>query len=130
MAHQSTRSVNHCIVVEQKLITRANLGLGCDTVQSYTLVLPNGTVSEVDSSQPDLFFALKGGLNRFGIVTEIRFKLFQHPKQVWVSLPFCVQAFSCLITFHPNPQLSPLLCLMVSREATKSLRQDPRLMPS
>lgn len=69
----------------QLLITGVYTGLGCDTVQSYTLVLPNGTVSEVDSSQPDLFFALKGGLNRFGIVTEITFRLYQHPKQVWVS---------------------------------------------
>ncbi|TVY78430.1 Bifunctional solanapyrone synthase [Lachnellula suecica] len=46
-------------------------GLTCDTIQSYNLVLPNGTITSVDSSTPDLFFALKGGLNRFGIVTSI-----------------------------------------------------------
>ena len=61
------------------------LGLACDTVLSYTLVLPNGTVSNVDAGQPDLFFALKGGLNRFGIVTEIKFKLFPSSPQVYVS---------------------------------------------
>ncbi|KAK6600126.1 putative FAD dependent oxidoreductase [Botrytis cinerea] len=46
-------------------------GLTCDTVVSFNLVLPNGTITKVDSSNPDLFFALKGGLNRFGIVTSI-----------------------------------------------------------
>ena len=61
-------------------------GLTCDTVLSYTLVLPNGTVSTVDSSQPDLFFALKGGLNRFGIVTELKMKLVASAPQVYVSL--------------------------------------------
>jgi len=49
-------------------------GLTCDTTISYNLVLPNGTITTVDSSQPDLFFALKGGLNRFGIVTSIVYK--------------------------------------------------------
>ena len=62
------------------------LGLACDTVQSFTLVLPNGTITEVDSKQTDLFFALKGGLNRFGIVTKITFKLVPQVPQVWVSL--------------------------------------------
>lgn len=50
-------------------------GLTCDTVVSYELVLPNGTIVTVDAeSQPDLNFALKGGLNRFGIVTSIVYK--------------------------------------------------------
>lgn len=42
-------------------------GLTIDTVQAFELVLPNGTVSNVtESSDPDLFFALKvrGLLNR------------------------------------------------------------------
>lgn len=49
-------------------------GLTCDTVQAFNLVLPNGTITKVTSAQPDLFFALKGGLNRFGIVTSIVLK--------------------------------------------------------
>ncbi|CCG85154.1 Predicted protein [Taphrina deformans PYCC 5710] len=49
-------------------------GLTCDTVINYQLVLPNGTITTVDSSTPDLNFALKGGLNRFGIVTEMTLK--------------------------------------------------------
>lgn len=53
-------------------------GLTSDTVQSFNLVLPNGTITTVDSSTPDLFFALKGGLNRFGIVTSAVYKA--HPQ--------------------------------------------------
>lgn len=62
-----------------------SLGLTCDTVQSYTLVLPNGTISTIDSSQSDLFFALKGGLNRFGIVTSAVFSTHTQPDTVYVS---------------------------------------------
>ncbi|KAJ7732366.1 FAD-binding domain-containing protein [Mycena maculata] len=46
-------------------------GLTIDRVSAFELVTPNGTiVSVTDSSSPDLFFGLKGGLNNFGIVTE------------------------------------------------------------
>jgi len=58
-------------------------GLTCDTVEAFNLVLPNGSISKVDSSQADLFFALKGGLNRFGIVTSIIFKTVSQPNQVY-----------------------------------------------
>ena len=62
-------------------------GLTCDTTLSYTLVLPNGTIAEIGPSQSDLFFALKGGLNKFGIVTQVKAKLFPAPQQVYVSPP-------------------------------------------
>ncbi|KAF5872628.1 putative fad binding domain-containing protein [Botrytis fragariae] len=58
-------------------------GLTCDTVVSYNLVLPNGTITKVDSSNPDLFFALKGGLNRFGIVTSIVLKTVPQQNMVY-----------------------------------------------
>ncbi|KAK1752816.1 hypothetical protein QBC47DRAFT_63097 [Echria macrotheca] len=46
-------------------------GLTCDTVKLYNLVLPNGTITTASENvNPDIFFALKGGLNRFGIVTS------------------------------------------------------------
>ncbi|PVH70506.1 hypothetical protein DL98DRAFT_661110 [Cadophora sp. DSE1049] len=41
------------------------------------------TITKVDSRQADLFFALKGGLNRFGIVTSIIFKTVSQPNQVY-----------------------------------------------
>ncbi|KUJ20738.1 FAD-binding domain-containing protein [Mollisia scopiformis] len=58
-------------------------GLTCDTVQAFNLVLPNGTITQVDSAQSDLFFALKGGLNRFGIVTSIIFKTVPQTNDVY-----------------------------------------------
>ena len=58
-------------------------GLACDTTISYTLVLPSGYVAVVDASQPDLFYALKGGLNKLGVVTEIVFRTVVQPKQIY-----------------------------------------------
>lgn len=47
--------------------------------------MPNGTVSTIDSSQPDLFFALKGGLNRFGIVTSAEYYTHTQADLIYVS---------------------------------------------
>jgi FAD/FMN-containing dehydrogenase len=59
-------------------------GLTCDTVISYNLVLPNGSITTVEaSSNSDLTFALKGGLNRFGIVTSIVYKTVPQPNLVY-----------------------------------------------
>ncbi|KAF8124590.1 hypothetical protein EV363DRAFT_1403151 [Boletus edulis] len=61
-------------------------GLTIDTVQNFELVMPNGTAINVtESSSPDLFFALKGGLNNFGIVTRFTIKTFPQT-QVWGGL--------------------------------------------
>lgn len=46
-------------------------------------MLPNGTITTVDSTQPDLFFALKGGLNKFGVVMSIVFKTVPQPNMVY-----------------------------------------------
>ncbi|OSX58521.1 hypothetical protein POSPLADRAFT_1152722 [Postia placenta MAD-698-R-SB12] len=58
-------------------------GLVLDTIQMFQLVLPDGSVTNVtQSSDPDLFFGLKGGYNNFGVVTA--FTLQTHPQgQVW-----------------------------------------------
>lgn len=53
-------------------------GLTSDTVESFNLVLPNATITKVDATKPDLFFALKGGMNRFGVVTSATYKT--HPQ--------------------------------------------------
>ncbi|KAG9316804.1 hypothetical protein JVU11DRAFT_2869 [Chiua virens] len=58
-------------------------GLTIDTVQAFEVVLPNSTVVNVtETSSPDVFFALKGGLNNFGIVTKFTLKVFPQA-QVW-----------------------------------------------
>lgn len=42
-----------------------SVGLAIDNMVSFTTVLANGTIVEVDSHSPDLFFALKGGFTNF-----------------------------------------------------------------
>ncbi|KAL9088095.1 MAG: hypothetical protein Q9159_003293 [Coniocarpon cinnabarinum] len=61
-------------------------GLTCDTLKSLTLVLPNGTITQVDDNQPDLFFALKGGMNRFGVVTSAEYWTHPQVPQVYGGL--------------------------------------------
>ncbi|KAK3313645.1 hypothetical protein B0H66DRAFT_629614 [Apodospora peruviana] len=59
-------------------------GLTCDTVKSFNLVLPNGTFTKVSATQnPDLFFALKGGMNRFGVVTSVELYTHEQSPQVY-----------------------------------------------
>ncbi|KAL2130285.1 hypothetical protein VTI74DRAFT_6679 [Chaetomium olivicolor] len=62
-------------------------GLTCDTVKSFNLVLPNGTITTASSDyNKDLFFALKGGLNRFGIVTSAEYYTHPQTPKVWGGL--------------------------------------------
>ncbi|PWY97599.1 FAD-binding domain-containing protein [Testicularia cyperi] len=50
-------------------------GLTVDTLQSADIVLPDGTLTTASASHnPDLFWAIKGGGNRFGIVYNLRLK--------------------------------------------------------
>ncbi|KAB5572573.1 hypothetical protein GE09DRAFT_1025996 [Coniochaeta sp. 2T2.1] len=59
-------------------------GLTCDTVKAYNVVLPNGTFTRASATeQQDLFFALKGGLNRFGVVTSLELQTHKQPPKVY-----------------------------------------------
>ncbi|KIJ49136.1 hypothetical protein M422DRAFT_28117 [Sphaerobolus stellatus SS14] len=50
-------------------------GLAIDTIIAYDLVTPTGNILNVTASNyPDLFWALKGGGNNFGIVTTFTMK--------------------------------------------------------
>ncbi|THH29548.1 hypothetical protein EUX98_g4654 [Antrodiella citrinella] len=57
-------------------------GLTIDNVVAYELVLPNGSVKTVTSSDSNLFFGLRGGFNNFGIVTKFTLKTYPQG-QVW-----------------------------------------------
>ncbi|KAK3935427.1 hypothetical protein QBC46DRAFT_422660 [Diplogelasinospora grovesii] len=61
-------------------------GMACDNVQSFEVVLANGSlVDACATSHSDLFWALKGGANNFGIVTK--FTVSTYPiKQGWGGL--------------------------------------------
>ncbi|KAI5791973.1 hypothetical protein EDC01DRAFT_706766 [Geopyxis carbonaria] len=53
-------------------------GFACDNVKSFEVVLASGSVVTASaSSNSDLFWALKGGANNFGVVTS--FELYTHP---------------------------------------------------
>ena len=53
-------------------------GWTCDTVSNFQVVLADGNIVDANvSANPDLFFALKGGNNNFGIVTRIEFTTFK-----------------------------------------------------
>ncbi|KAK4161755.1 hypothetical protein QBC43DRAFT_357294 [Cladorrhinum sp. PSN259] len=53
----------------------ARHGFACDNVVSYDLVLASGEMTTAsEASNPDLFRALKGGSNNFGVVTKFTMK--------------------------------------------------------
>ncbi|KIN08813.1 hypothetical protein OIDMADRAFT_175526 [Oidiodendron maius Zn] len=60
-------------------------GWACDNVNNYEVVLADGSIREVSySTYPDLYFALRGGGNNFGIVT--RFDLMTFPQgDLWAG---------------------------------------------
>ncbi|KAJ5645933.1 hypothetical protein N7490_002305 [Penicillium lividum] len=56
-------------------------GYAMDNIVNYDVVLGNGTQVTVNqTSHPDLFWALKGGGNNFGIVTRFELKTYAVPK--------------------------------------------------
>ncbi|KAH8594970.1 putative FAD-binding oxidoreductase [Bisporella sp. PMI_857] len=61
-------------------------GLVCDNVVNFEVVLANGSVVNASQSHdPDLFWALKGGGNNFGIVTSFTLSTY-HIGEVWAGV--------------------------------------------
>ncbi|KAI0339141.1 FAD-binding domain-containing protein [Trametopsis cervina] len=55
----------------------SSAGLAADNVVSFEVVVPSGHVVNASATQnPDLFWALKGGYNNFGIVTHVTLKTY------------------------------------------------------
>lgn len=76
-------------------------GFVCDQVVNHEIVLANGTAVNANATtNPDLWFALKGGSNNFGVVTRFDLKAFPQGK-LWAgsiystidTLPAQIQAF-------------------------------------
>ena len=97
-------------------------GFVCDSIVNYELILPYGKVVNVNgSSYSDLFKALKGGSNNFGIVTRFDIKSFESGP-FWggiVSYPIStmpeqVAAFVKLGTVQPCVLPLPLHRIMSS----------------
>ncbi|KAL2836742.1 hypothetical protein BJX68DRAFT_250339 [Aspergillus pseudodeflectus] len=67
-------------------------GWAVDNVANYELVLANGTITNVNqSSHPDLYFALRGGGNNFGIVTRFDFETRRHSLVSGGTIVFLMQ---------------------------------------
>ncbi|KAJ1323848.1 prosolanapyrone-II oxidase [Microdochium nivale] len=79
-------------------------GLMCGNVARYTVVLADGSiVTASESENPDLWRALKGGLNNFGVVAE--FVLHVYPGgPLWASLTISPSFFtgSCLKAYYDH----------------------------
>lgn len=53
-------------------------GFACDTVQNFEIVLADGQIANANAEEnSDLFVALKGGANNFGIVTRFDMETFE-----------------------------------------------------
>jgi FAD/FMN-containing dehydrogenase len=71
-------------------------GLMCDALRSASVVLPGGqAVTASASSQPDLFWALRGGGGgNFGVTTSLTFATFPTGEVDVVNLNFPAQSFA------------------------------------
>lgn len=58
-------------------------GWACDNVNNYEVVFADGSIHDVnEKSFPDLYFALRGGGNNFGIVTRFDLASFEQGKML------------------------------------------------
>ncbi|KAM5352946.1 hypothetical protein ACJ41O_005668 [Fusarium nematophilum] len=60
-------------------------GWACDNVDSYEVVLANGAIVKASAKQyPDLYWALRGGGNNFGLVTNFNLRTIPLPNgEMW-----------------------------------------------
>ena len=71
-----------------KTFFTARRGFGCDDVVAYEVVLADGRLITADANNhDDLFQALKGGSNNFGIVTNFKMNAIRSD-EVWGGLTF------------------------------------------
>lgn len=88
------------------------VGLGCDNVVNFQVVLADGCIVNANqTTNPDLFTALKGGNNNFGIATRYDMETFEN-EDLWggvVAYPSSTadQHFKALVNFASNPNRDP-----------------------
>lgn len=95
-------------------------GFSCDTVQSFDVVLGNGTMVEASStSHPDLFRALKGGGSNIGVVVRVRTHLIHledYPEVVQLNYAFEVfqQVLEAVVAIACDSAQDPSTTVSVS----------------
>jgi FAD/FMN-containing dehydrogenase len=76
-------------------------GFAADLVRSVTLVGADGIARVVDAaSDPELFWAVRGGKGNFGIVTEIEFGLVEISELYTGSIFFAVESATDVLTAY------------------------------
>lgn len=102
-------------------------GFACDNVAAFEVVLADSRIVQASKTvNPDLFWAMKGGSNNFGIVTNIRMQALKN-RPVWGGLTIfspqvIPEAAEALVDFtsrvHEDVD-SHLLCMTEYRPETK-----------
>ncbi|RMZ77570.1 hypothetical protein DV737_g4251, partial [Chaetothyriales sp. CBS 132003] len=100
-------------------------GWTMDNVVSYDIVLGNGTLITANrSSHNDLFWALKGGANNFGIVTNFVLRAYEIPKisvqvQTWneSAVPDFIKAV-CDFAENDDPSIGAGAVITIQYNAT------------
>lgn len=89
-------------------------GFACDNVVAFEVVLADGTVVTADQhgGYADLYWALKGGSNNFGIVSNFRMKTLPGDGPVWGGL-----------TFFPKQLTEPAINALA--DFTENMHKDP-----
>ncbi|OTB04274.1 hypothetical protein M426DRAFT_321108 [Hypoxylon sp. CI-4A] len=105
-------------------------GFICDNVINYEIVLASGEIVNANAKQhPDLWKALRGGGNNFGIVTRYDFKTFpQGPiwgGNIFYFLPSIPSQIENLVSELNRPQPSKETHLMVSIGYAGALSPEP-----
>ncbi|KAH7066736.1 hypothetical protein BKA63DRAFT_126814 [Paraphoma chrysanthemicola] len=79
-------------------------GLACDNVESYELVTASGVIIKVSQNRfPDLYWALRGGGNNFGIVTQFNVATIPRAPKMWGGLrTYLPTEFPALIEAYYN----------------------------
>ena len=95
-------------------------GFACDSVTEFKVVLASGELVTANAREnPDLWIALKGGLNNFGIVTSITMKTFASGADIWGGL-----------LYYPAESFSQLLGRACDYLLDETADQDVHLMCS
>ena len=98
------------------------LGWACDNVESFELVTASGRIlTATPTSNPDLFWALRGGGNNFGLVTNFKLRTFPLGK-MWggdrvllePQFPAAIDAFINLGTHSAqDPKAAQMLSFVI-----------------
>ncbi|KAK0615283.1 hypothetical protein B0T17DRAFT_541541 [Bombardia bombarda] len=89
-------------------------GFAIDNVLNYELVLANGTIVHANANQrSDLFRALKGGNNNFGVVVAVTLKTIKYDGKIFAG-----------IVYHPESSLSAFSDLVYDYHTVQAVK-DP-----